>query len=142
MAKISSVKLDMDKVEKGVWHDYAEGIRLCIASISNNEYKKARDKLLASHLRQIRARTLTSDEVLDILKPAVAKHLLVNWSSIEDETGKTIPYSYEKALEFFNDPALSDFYSFVLDTAGENSAYRQELIEDAEKNLSNASSGI
>ena len=130
MAKISAVKLDMDKVEKGVWHNY-EGIKLCIASMNNKDYKKARNKLLEPHLRQLRAKAMTSDEIFEILRPAAARHLLIGWQSIEDEAGKEIPYSYEKSLEFFTDPALSDLYSFVLDTAGGNSAYRQELLEDA-----------
>ena len=135
MAKITEIKSDMEKVEKGVEVDYAAGIKLCIASINNSDYKKARTRLLRPYLRQVRAKALTSDQILDILKPAAAKHLLVGWKNIEDENGKPIDYSPDKALEFFNDPALSDLYNFVLETAGENEVYRQELTEDAEGNL-------
>ena len=134
MAKITAIKSDMDKVEKGAWVPYAEDIQLCIASINNKAYKKVRSRLLKPHLRQIRSQTMTSEEVLDVLKPAAAKFLLVDWKNIEDEDGKAIPYSPDKALEFFEDPALSDLYSFVLETAGESELYRQEMMEDAAKN--------
>jgi len=134
MAKITEIMSDMEKVEKGVWVDYAAGIKLCIASINNTQYKKARSRLLKPYLRQVRAKAMNAEEILDILKPAAAKYLLIDWKNIEDEEGNLVEYSYEKALEFFKEPALSDLYNFVLETAGENEVYRQELVEDAEGN--------
>jgi len=134
MAKITSIMTDLNKGESGVWVDYAEGIKLCIAGINNTAYKKKRNLLMKPYLKQVRSKALTSDEVLEIIKPAVAEHLLVGWKNLEDENGAPIAYSPEKALEFFKNPALSDLYQFVLETAGENDVYRQELLEDAEGN--------
>lgn len=134
MAKITEIMTDMEKVENGVWVDYAAGIKLCIASINSSQYKKYRSRLLKPYLRQVRSKAMTADEILDVLKPAAAKYLLIDWQNIEDEEGNTIQYSPDKALEFFTDPALSDLYGFVLETAGENEVYRQELVEDAEGN--------
>lgn len=131
MAKITAVMTDLEKVEKGVWVDYAAGIKLCVAGINNENYKKMKDKILKPYLRQIRAKSMTSQELLEVIKPAAAKHLLVDWDNIEDENGKPLEYSYEKALEFFNNPALSDMYNFVLETAGEVETYRQEDIEES-----------
>lgn len=44
-----------------------------------------------------------------------------------------IPYSPEKAYEFFSDPALADFYQFVLITANEVALYRTEVDRDTGK---------
>lgn len=134
MAKITEIKSDMKKVENGVLVDYAAGIKLRIASSDNLQYKNYRDRLLKPHTRRIRSKSITSSEILDIIKPAAAKHLLVGWENIEDENGQPIPYSEAKAFEFFQDPTLSDLYSFVTETAGEAEVFRLELMKDAEGN--------
>ena len=129
MAKISEIMSDMDKVENGVWEKYSAGIELLIANINNTKYRKARSRLLKPHMRRLKF--ISADEILDLIKPAAAKHLLIGWKNIEDEKGNPIPYSPEKALEFFNDPKLVDLYNFVLEIAGENTAFAQELKEEA-----------
>jgi len=58
---------------------------------------------------------------------------LVGWN-IEDDDGKAVPYSPEKAMEYMRHPKLPDLCPFVLESAGETDAFRQELLEDAEKN--------
>lgn len=134
MAKISQIMADMDKVNKGVWVDYAEGIRLLIANINNTEYKKATRKILSSKMRQIRMKSLADDTILELVKPAVARYVLLGWENIEDENGNKIPYSTEKALEFFQTPSLFEFYQFVLESAGDSANIRKELADESEKN--------
>ena len=134
MAKITEIMTDLEKIEQGVLVDYAAGIKLRIASINNVQYKKHRSNLLKPYLRQIRSKNMTAEEILDVVKPAAAKHLLIGWENLEDKDGQPIKYSYEKALEFFNNPALSDLYDFVCETAGEHEVYRQDNFEDSAKN--------
>ena len=134
MAKITAVMTDLSKAEKGVWADYAEGIQLCIASIDNPEYKKRRAAILKPHQRERRTGSINNETVLDMLKPAIAKHVLVGWKNIEDESGKPLEYSAETALEFLRDPALSDLYYFVLEIAGEAGMYRRGILEESVKN--------
>ena len=141
MAKITEIMADMDKVEKGRWVDYAAGIKLLIANINNSEYRKARHRILKPYLRNARTRSISSDEVLELLMPAVANYVLLGWKNIEDEKGKAIKYSTEKALEFLKNPALADLYSFVLETAGEIDFFRKEDFEDSVKNSVTASDG-
>ena len=134
MAKIASVMADLDKVEKGVWVDWLEDIKLCIASTNKRAYKQARQRLLKPYMRKIRSGAISNDKILDIVKPAFARHVLVDWKNIEGEDGKPVQYSPEKALEFFNDPALSVLYDFVIETAGESDFYRNDLVKEAEGN--------
>jgi len=133
MANLNSIKTDLEKMVKGVWTPFIEDIELCIASVNSPLYKDARKRALQPYLRQIRLGTLDTDKVLDIIKPAVAEHLLLDWKNIE-ENGKKIPYSKAKAIEFLSDPSLAELYNFVLTTAGENDIYRQAAFEDGVKN--------
>ena len=73
-----------------------------------------------------------------MLKPAAAKYLLLDWKNVEDANGNPVPYSSEKALEFFNNPALKDLYDFVLEMAGEVGNFLQEQHEESVKNLPTA----
>lgn len=134
MAKISAIKQDADKVDNGTMVRYAEDIMLRIANINNAAYREARTKILKPFLRQIRSKAMTAEEVLEVIKPAVAKHLLLGWENLQDDTGTEIEYSAEQALKFFRDPALSDLFMFVIETAGENELYRVEEREESEKN--------
>lgn len=134
MAKLSQIKADAEKMKNGVWVNYSEDIKLCIASINSPEYKKARKEALEPHQRRIRSGDITQDQVLNIIKPAIAKHVLVGWKNIQDDNGKTIDYSHEKALGFFNDPEMFDFLNFVLEAASEKAAYKRDFVEESVKN--------
>ncbi len=134
MAKIGSIKTDRDKVEEGVWRTYVQDVRLLIASVNNPAYREHKDRLLRPHLRQLRAKELAPEQVLEIIKPAVAHHILKGWQNLQDDSGAEIPYAPQTALEFFRDPAMADLYGFVLEVAGEVDNYRQELLEDARGN--------
>jgi hypothetical protein len=134
MAKLTDIMTDVKKAEGGVWFPYDAGIELLIASTKTPEFRKARAKLLKPFERRIRSKSMSSEEVINALKPAYAKHVLVGWRNLEDDKSKPLVYSYEKALEFFNNPALSAFFDFVLECADDDSRFRVESIEDAEKN--------
>lgn len=133
MADLKRIKVDNEKIESGVWVDYVEDIQLCIANINNPAYKEARKKALKPHLRQMRLGKIESDQVLDILKPAVAKHVLLGWKNIEEDN-KPLEYSSQKALELFKDPEMFTFFDFVLETASENEFFKQDMVEDGVKN--------
>jgi hypothetical protein len=134
MAKLKVIRTDPDRMEDGVWRKYIDDVELLIASVNNRGYHDAKDRLLRPHLRQVRAKALSPDEVLEIIKPAVAHHILKGWKNIQDDNGTEIPFSPQTALEFFRDPGLADLYSFVLEVSGEIENYRQQLLEEAAGN--------
>jgi hypothetical protein len=134
MAKLKAIRTDLGKIEDGVWVDYIDDVKLCIASVNSKAYREHKDRLLRPHLRQLRAKEIQADQILEIIKPAVAAHILKGWKNIQNDLGAEIPYVPETALEFFKDPAMADFYGYVLEVAGEVNNYRQELLEDARGN--------
>ncbi|HUV62333.1 MAG TPA: hypothetical protein VMW24_00475 [Sedimentisphaerales bacterium] len=141
MARITEIMADMEKVEKGRWVDYAADIKLLVANINSSDYREARQRILRPHQRGIRSGMMIGEMVTDLLKPAVARHLLLGWQNLQDEKGKNLPYSADKALEFFKNPAFVDLYFFVLETAGESEMFRKAEFEDSTKNSVIASGG-
>jgi hypothetical protein len=134
MAKLKLIRTDLNKIEDGVEVDYVEDVKLVIASVNSKAYREHKDRLLRPYLRQLRSKEIPPEQVLEIIKPAVAHHILKGWKNIQDDQGADIPYSPQTALEFFKDPTMGDLYSFVLEVAGEVNNYRQELLEDARGN--------
>ena len=138
MAKLSQIRSDTEKTSEGIWLEFAVGIRLKVARLHNPAYSKYLTTLQKPYTRQIRAGILDADVAGELVRKAVARHILVGWENIEDEQGKPIPYSAEKALEFLSDPALSEMYDFVLEVSASAELYRAELHEDSAKNLPSA----
>ena len=132
MGKLSKVKTDSKKEIEGIWEDYEEGIRLKIARMGNPLYDEEIYRLSKPVLK--RSREIPADELERISKQAVAKYILVDWENIEDDDGNEIPYSSEKALEYFNDHDLRGFYRDIILIANDRNRFRREFIEEAVKN--------
>jgi len=136
----------------GVWVEFAEGIEVCLARNGNRNYRKVLRQLTRPHLDIVRRVNLATEEEItddpelqagqelleDILKEVRANTILLGWRNIQDDNGD-IEYSPEKALEFFKDPRLHDFYKFVIFESSNADNFRVTKIEEAAKNLSNSS---
>jgi hypothetical protein len=134
MAKLSVIAVDATKSIDGIFVPYYSDIELKIARLNNPKYEKFLQKLIEPHIREIRANNFDRDKRLDLAKQAAAKYLLVDWKNIEDENGKKIPYSPEKALELFRDSKFVDLYNFVIEVANSAEFYRQETKVESIKN--------
>jgi hypothetical protein len=134
MARLRAIRTDQQKAEAGVWVPYAEDIEVCVASLNSKTYQDHRERLMAPHLKMARAKRMSPEQVLEIVRPAVAKHLIRDWKNIQDDDGVDIPYSPQKAEEILSDPGMLDFYDFILDAAGNVTLFRQEMLEDGRGN--------
>lgn len=141
MAKINAIKTDVRKENEGVWVDFVLGIKLLIARARNPKYLALMQRLVDPHRQEIRSNEMDLEVLNDILKQVRAETVLLDWENIEDDKGITIPYSSEKALEFFKDPELKDFYTFVVITSENMENFKKNLVKDAEKNLNDFSDG-
>ena len=134
MVMITKLMSDMDKERRGVWFDYELGIRLRIARFNNSDYLSALRKLLEPHQSKIRRGMMSAEEVDKIAVAAVARHILTDWSGIDDEEGKPLTYSVSKAEEYLADAKLHDLYTFVLEKSRDAAAFRREDTEEAKGN--------
>lgn len=134
MANIESIKTDLNKQANGVWVDFAEGIRLKIARAKNPKYIELLRDLVEPERKAIREDKLDIDNLADIVLEVRAKTILLDWENIEDNDGNSIPYSSEKAMEFFKNPELNDFYVFVVAVSENADQFKKDLVKDSEKN--------
>jgi len=135
MAKLSNFRTDTAKETEGVWVDYSEGIRFKIARWNNREFRRFLEKLARPNTRAFRKAGGRRGELWDsLIKQAAAKYVLLGWENVDDDGGKPIKYSPDKALEILSDPELSAIWEFVCEAALDEAMYLQEDGEDAEKN--------
>lgn len=130
MADIGRVKTDTKKEVEGIWVDFAEGIRLLIARAGNYKYEQLLSSLTEPHLKKIRAGLYDQEKYDKLVKRARSETILLDWENIEED-GQTVPYSPQKALEWFLDPELKDFYNFVVMKSQDVDSYRKDVEGDS-----------
>lgn len=135
--KLTDLMVDKEKMEKGTWKDFIPfpgvAVRLLVASNNNIIYLKAVAACIREHLKEFRE-DVTGQAENEIVKPAVAKHILLGWEGIDDDQGKPISYSYEAALGILNTPELFHLYEFVRVQANIAMNFRKQLNKESEKN--------
>ncbi len=125
--------------QEGVWVD-AGGLKLRIARMGNPKYNEYARQLGKPHAMQIRHGAGDAAKVLeDVIKKAMARHVLLGWENLEDDAGSPIPYSEAKAMELLT--GFPDFYRMVLEFAQEAEHFKRQSREDAKGNSEAVSSG-
>ena len=133
---------DPTKEIEGVWSDdLGGGLKLKVARLKNPNFRKLYQKLTKPHERQIRNRTLDEATENSILAKCLAKTVLLGWEKLVLDK-EEVPYSEAAALKILSDPELADFRDQVVDLASDAELFRQEHLEQAEKNLSSGSDGM
>jgi hypothetical protein len=66
--------------------------------------------------------------------------VLLDWQGLQ-RGGAPVAYSPREAAAILADPAYKDFRDLVVELAGDQEAYRERDLEDAEKNSATSSAG-
>ena len=132
MTDIETLMTDPAREVRGVRRLWRDGIYLTIASLNGEAYLAPRRECLRSGGDRLRELEADSPEVLDVLAPALARHILIGWEGITDSAKAPVPYTEAKALELLLHPRLRHLRRFVLEAAGEEAAYLARKIESAE----------
>lgn len=130
MASIESIKTNIDWETNGKWVDYYAGIELLIARSGNPAYNECMRSLVEPITEEIRDDKTTVQDWAALLLKVRAKTVLLGWRNLDDKEGNPIPYSAEKAEEFFNDPELKDFYKFVRETSESAETYLKRVAKE------------
>ena len=133
MANINRVKTDLSKERDGIWIEFIMGIRLKIARARNPKYSELIRKLTQDMRVDMREGKFDTEQFNEVLIQVRAHTILLDWENI-DEDGVDVPYSPEKAMEYFRNPELKDFYTFVVSISESSEAYKKDLVKDSEKN--------
>lgn len=135
MANLSKFRRDPTLASEGRWCPYREGIEFKIASASQREWIDEERRTIA-RLKQGKpdGSEVWKDELYPALARTMARLLVRDWKNIDDENGKPIPFSIEKATEWLVDPEMSELRDFVYTRANEAREYQAAARESAAKN--------
>lgn len=135
MAELKSIRTDMGKAAEGILAVYpGTDLKCRIAKANNPRVVIARQKLRRDlKLKRALEGDMSSPEAKAAMAPVVAEYILVGWENMTND-GVPVPYSKEKAIELLSDPALEDFYDWVLSIAGSADLFRADVDEEAKGN--------
>ena len=138
---LNKLRTDLNRESDGVWVDIGDGASIKVARIGNPRHSAILRKLSAPYRRQINAGTLPDDVAFRISGEAMANAILLDWKGLELD-GATLVYSQKAAKDVLCNQQLKDFRSQVQAAAEDEEAFRQTVIEDAEKNSQSGLSGM
>ena len=132
--KLGSLKTDLAKVASGMWIDNIPDmgdVRLHVRPIGNPDYRRTYGQLVDSTPRDKKRGGMVIDYETrqNIAGIALADTILLGWDNLEDDDGKPLPYSTEKAKELLLDPemvAFRDAVSWAATVAQEQSVGNSE----------------
>ena len=118
--KLSDIALDLPSVDNGVWVDDIPdlpGVSFCVRGSEYVPYKKAMARFhtasAVTSTRRDKVAQLRSTGDIDVEKfgefmaEQVAKHLVVDWAGIEDDTGVAILPTPDMVRRALTDRALT-----------------------------------
>lgn len=131
MAELFQLQLDEQKVKDGVWIPFEYDVKLLVCGSTSEGFRRDFNEIMKMNREKIRTTGLSPDERAQLLKPAIARHLLKGWQNITIN-GTTLKYSESKALELLNN--VEGLALFILNAADEREFFRRESQKEAEKN--------
>jgi hypothetical protein len=116
--RLKDVKVDVEKVEDGAWVDNIpelEGLRLKVRGANNKDWRKLQARLIQSLSRAKRIAGQIDPDVFDrINSRLLLETCLLDWSGLDGDDGKPLPYSKEMAKTLLTDPQYGRFRDGVL----------------------------
>ena len=126
-------KTDPQLEEEGKEIEVDEETTIKIARFNNPAFRRMQDRLTEPYQKAVGRGKISDATAGKILSRCMAKHIIKGWKGLRLD-GKEIPYSEEKALELMLDPTLNDFKEQVLLESQRIENYREERLEEDQKN--------
>lgn len=122
MAKLSSLRANLELETEGVWIPYALGIEVKVARINTPAYTKTLRDLCRPHLVANQTRTdLPDDLMVKLQDQAMAKHVFLGLRGADD-----FPSFDEKtAYAILQDAEYHELRTFIVNSAVSSEHYRQ-----------------
>lgn len=130
--RFSEYQTDQTLEEEGVWVGLRKGdAEVLVARAGNSQHEALVRRLRKKHGRGFRNDELPREVEEQIALDALSRTILLGWRGIEDDDGKEIPYTPEKARELLK--LSRDFRLEVTQIATEMEVFRKEEQEEAKK---------
>jgi hypothetical protein len=123
--RFSEYVTDHTLEEEGVWMRLRKGdAEVLVARAGNSKHERLVERLRKKNGRGFRGEDLPREVEENIALEALSQTILLGWRGFEDDEGKEIPYSPEKARELLK--LSRDFRLEVTQIATEMEVYRRE----------------
>jgi len=113
----------------GVWQRIYD-CEIKIARFNNKEFAKEVEQKRKKNRHRLKF--MSKDEQAKMMAPLVARYIIRDWKNVKDQDENDVEYSPETAEIMLND--LPDFAAEILQISMDMDNYRQEVIEESEKN--------
>lgn len=123
----------------GVWLPPFPGgrrFKVLRAGGANKKFSRAFQQAIKPYRRQLDKGTLDPETSDQIMREVYARHIVVDWDGIKDDTGKTVPCTPENVEAFF--AAFPELFSDVVAYASEMATFAEENLEEAKETLGEA----
>jgi hypothetical protein len=131
---LGKLRTDLNKETDGVWFEFGDGARVKVAMAGNPNFSRIIRALSKPYTRQINNGTLDDDIAYRISGKAMAEAILLDWEDIIID-GDVVTYSKQVVTDILcNRQYDAEFRKPIQALSEDVSAYRQVVIEDAEKN--------
>jgi len=125
--KLSSIAIDSEKAENGIWKEVVVGTGFeCLIARHNNSRFRAEVERRIIDLTRSQKQEPTAAQISAATLQAFCTHILLGWRGMEDDDDQPIEYSAEKAFEILSDPEFADLREAVESVATDQKAYRRE----------------
>lgn len=127
----SYIKTDATLEKDGVEVELDDGAVIIVRPIRNADFKRYLNELQKPYERKIQQKRMDQEALDNLTRKAVAKHVLIGWKGIELD-GKEVKYSPKVAEEIMIE--FDEFQDDVLSAATARETFREEIVEENEKN--------
>lgn len=134
--KLSSLKIDADKVEAGAWvKNIPEmgDLELKVSGLQNARYRRMQARLIDAIPRAKRQGGRVDPEEMDrVTSICLRDTVLLDWRGLENEDGTPMAYTKEAAAEYLTKPEFRRFREAVIYAAtvvGEDEAEGEKADE-------------
>lgn len=126
-----SLQQDPVRRKQGAWVRHATGISVRVRAPDDAFYEEVRRDGAPFRAQYRETGEMDDEAVARVARRAAARHLITDWKDIQID-GQDVPFSEDKAFEFFSDPRYEWFYVWVVESANSEELYRTgELEADA-----------
>ena len=139
MSLYSQYKTDQDLEVNGIVLNYGKNdkgqnidFRIARAGGGNTKFAKVAEAVLKPYRRQLNNETLDITVLDGLFRIIYAKAVVLGWSGVEDENGKSLEFNEQNVVKVFED--LPDVFADVRAAAEKASLFRRQALEDESKN--------
>jgi len=130
--KFSNFKTDTRAEVEGVWVDFGSDFKVKIGRLGNPKCQEYSRRIQKPYKRQIDNETIDPEITKKLLRKALARYVLLDWKGLEEDDGKVIEYSVEKAEELLE---TKDFFAEIMGLSQDMDLFKQETQEENLGNL-------